>query len=144
MRRFGYLHDRLFWAALGLYLINRLVVLPHLGGFFHNHVHWIWAFLHSHLDDWLLIPAALPVVLWLQKLAGLRKQDLPPGWGEMFLHLAVWSVMCKMVAPFTCISEWLTRGTFCASPAAGPPPAFGGTGRPSLFNWPGYESFPAA
>lgn len=100
MRQFGYLHDRLFWTALGTYLINRLVVRPHLGGFFHSHLHWAWPFLHSHLDDLLLIPAALPVVLWFQKRTGLRQHDQPPGWREMFLHLAIWSFMCKIVGPF--------------------------------------------
>jgi hypothetical protein len=48
----------------------------------------------------LLMPAALPVVLWLQRLLGLRKHDRPPDWGEMFWHLAIWSVMCKLVGPF--------------------------------------------
>jgi len=99
MRRFGYLHDRLFWVSLATYIFNRLVVRPHLGPFFQAHLHWAWPFLHSHLDDLLLMPAALPVVLWIQRLTGLRKNDRPPGWGEMFLHLAVWSVMCKIVGP---------------------------------------------
>ena len=48
------------------------------------------------------MPAALPVVLWLQRLLGLRKHDLPPTWPEMILHLAIWSVMCKIVGPFYC------------------------------------------
>jgi hypothetical protein len=99
MRRFGYLHDRLFWVSLVTYGFNRLIVRPHLGHFFQAHLHWVWPFLHSHLDDLLLMPAALPVVLWIQRLAGLRKNDRPPGGGEIFLHLAVWSVMCKVVGP---------------------------------------------
>jgi hypothetical protein len=100
MKRFGYLHDRLFGFALMAYAVNRLVVLPHLAGFFHTHLHWAWAFLHSHFDDSLLMPAALPVVLWIQRITGLRKNDLPPTWPEMFSHLAIWSVMCKVVGPF--------------------------------------------
>ena len=99
MRRFGYLHDRLFCVALTAYVFNRLVVRPHLSHFFQGHFHWAWPFLHSHLDDLLLMPAALPIVLWLQRLGGLRQHDRPPGWGEMFLHLAIWSVMCKIIGP---------------------------------------------
>jgi len=78
------------------------VVLPHLAGFLHSHLHWAWPFLHSHFDDLLLMPAALPVVLWIQRLTGLRKHDLPPTWSELFLHLTIWSVMCKIVGPFYC------------------------------------------
>ena len=46
------------------------------------------------------MPAALPVVLWFQRLLGLRKHECPPSWPEMFFHLAVWSVMCKIIGPF--------------------------------------------
>jgi hypothetical protein len=99
MNRFGYLQDRLFAVSLTAYAVNRLVIRPHLAGYFHAHLNWAWPFLHSHLDDLLLMPAALPVVLWLQRMLGLRKHDQPPGWGEMFAHLAVWSVMCKIIGP---------------------------------------------
>jgi hypothetical protein len=99
MKRFGYLHDRLFQFSLVAYAINRLLIRPHLGGFFRAHWQSAWPFLHSHFDDLLLMPVALPVMLWLQQLLGLRKQDDPPGWQEMFAHLAVWSVMCKIIGP---------------------------------------------
>lgn len=99
MRRFGYLHDRLFLVSLAAYVLNRLVIRPYLGHFLHNHVHWLWPFLHSHLDDLLLMPAALPLVLWGQRLGNLRKHDGPPSWLEMISHLIIWSIMCKLVGP---------------------------------------------
>lgn len=102
MRRFGYLHDRLFTFTLAAYALNRLLVLPHLAGFVRLRLPWAWPFLHSHLDDLLLMPVALPVVLWLQRLTGLRHHDQPPGWLEMLAHLAIWSVMCKIVGPAYC------------------------------------------
>jgi hypothetical protein len=102
MKRFGYLHDRLFIVSLAAYAVNRLVVLPHLAGSVRAHLPWGWPFLHSHFDDLLLLPAALPVVLWIHRRTGLRPHDAPPGWREMFLHLAVWSVMCKIVGPYYC------------------------------------------
>jgi hypothetical protein len=105
MNRFGYLHDRLFGFSLAAYALNRLVLLPHFGGLIRAHLPWAWPFLHGHFDDLLLIPAALPVVLWLQKIAGLRPHDRPPSWPEMFGHLAVWSVMAKLVGPY-----WLHVG----------------------------------
>jgi hypothetical protein len=99
MNRFGYLHDRLCVSSLAAYALNRLFVLPHLTGAVHTHLPWAWPFLHSHLDDLLLMPAALPVVLWLQHLTGLRNHDRPPGWREMLAHLFIWSVMCKIIGP---------------------------------------------
>lgn len=105
MNRFGYLHDRLFGFSLAAYALNRLVILPHFGIYVRSHFPWAWAFLHGHFDDLLLIPAALPVVLWLQNNTGLRPHDRPPSWSEMLGHLAVWSVMAKVVGPF-----WLHIG----------------------------------
>jgi hypothetical protein len=99
MNRFGYLQDGMFRISLAAYALNRLLVRPRLAGCFHSHLRWAWPFLHSHFDDLLLMPAALPVVLWLQRLPGLRRHDLPPTWSEMFFHLAIWSVMCKVVGP---------------------------------------------
>jgi len=100
MNRFGYLRDRLFVASLAAYACNRLLIRPNMDGLFHTHLPWAWPFLHSHFDDLLLMPAALPVVLWLQRLAGLRQHDHAPSCSEMLFHLTVWSVICKVVGPF--------------------------------------------
>jgi hypothetical protein len=96
MRRFGYLRDPLFLVAAICYVANRwwlktLVPSP---------------FLHGHLDDLLLIPAALPLILCLQRIIGLREHDDAPSWSEVFLHFAVWSLICEFVGPF-----WLHVGT---------------------------------
>lgn len=99
MKRFSYLHDRLFVFSLMAYAVNRLLVRPHGREFFHAHCPWAWAFFHSHFDDLLLMPVALPVMLWMQRRLGLRKQDHPPGWREMLAHLALWSLMCKFIGP---------------------------------------------
>jgi len=106
MTRFGYLHDRLFWFASAAYALNRLILKSHLGALRHSHLDFVWSFFHSHFDDLLLIPAALPVVLWVQRLLGLRKHDGPPTWREVWPHLLIWSVMCKFVGPY-----WLHIGT---------------------------------
>lgn len=99
MRRFDYLQDGLFILALSTYAVNRLLILPHLGGFFRSHLSWSWSFVHSHLDDLLMMPAALPVVLWIQRQLRWRAHDGPPGWDEMAGHLILWSVICKFVGP---------------------------------------------
>jgi hypothetical protein len=96
MRRFGYWRDPLFLVAAIGYALNRWLLKPLLPS----------PFLHGHFADLLLIPAALPVVLWMQRLAGLRKHDLMPSWAEMGLHLAVWSLICEFIGP-----HWLHHGT---------------------------------
>lgn len=89
MKRFGYLRDPLCLAACFLYVLNRGWLREHVGG----------VLLHGYFNDLLLIPAALPVVLWLQRRLGLRTDDQPPRWREITLHLAAWAVMAELVAP---------------------------------------------
>jgi hypothetical protein len=96
MSRFGYLRDRLFLAAVAGYTLNRWLLKPLFPS----------PFLHGHFNDLLLIPAALPVVLWLQRIFGLREHDLTPSWAEMIFHLAVWSLICEFIGPY-----WLHHGT---------------------------------
>lgn len=96
MNRFGYLRDRLFLVATTSHVLNRWLLKPLLPT----------PFLHGQFNDLLLIPAALPVVLWLQRVVGLRTHDRAPSWSEMLLHLAVWSLICEFVGPL-----WLHNGT---------------------------------
>ena len=96
MNRFGYLRDPMFLAAASAYALNRWLLKRLLPS----------PFLHGHFNDLLLIPAALPVVMWMQRLAGLREHDLAPSWAEMGLHLAVWSLICEFIGPL-----WLHHGT---------------------------------
>src|SRR5262245_22366690 len=61
------------------------------------HVHS--AFLRGHFNDLLLIPCALPLVLWLQRRFDLRKHDGPPTWSEIALHVTLWSVLFEGIGP---------------------------------------------
>ena len=96
VRRFRYFHDRLFLVAVAGYVLNRWLLKPLLPS----------PFLQGHFNDLLLIPAALPMVLWLQRVVRLREHDLAPSWVEMVLHLAVWSLICEFIGP-----HWLHHGT---------------------------------
>jgi membrane-associated PAP2 superfamily phosphatase len=89
MKRFGYARDPLCLAACACYVGNRWLVPFALKGLF----------LQGYFADCLLIPAALPLLLWLQRRTGLRRDDRPPKWNEIFLHLAVWSVAAEIIAP---------------------------------------------
>ena len=90
MSRFGYLRDPLFLLASAAYALNRWVLKPLVPS----------PFLHNHFNDLLLIPAALPVMLALQRALGLRKHDDVPSWPEVTMHWAVWSMVCEWIGPF--------------------------------------------
>lgn len=89
MNRFGYWRDPLFLACSILYAINRWGLKPHL----HSKL------LHHQFNDLLLIPCALPLVLWAQRRLGLRPHDRFPGWNEIVLHVGVWSIVCEWIGP---------------------------------------------
>lgn len=90
MKRWRYARDPLCLLAIALYALNRWGLKPHLvGGFFHD-----------HFNDLLLIPAALPFVLWAQRRLGWRPHDGPPGAGEIGLHLLVWGLLCEVAGPY--------------------------------------------
>ncbi len=89
MKRFGYWRDPLCLLSIALYAFNRWWLKPHLGhGFFHD-----------QFNDLLLIPAALPLMLWLHRKLGWRADDRPPVLGEIVLHLVVWTLICEVIGP---------------------------------------------
>jgi hypothetical protein len=89
LKRFRYSFDPLCLLASGCYAVNRWLIPVALKG----------AFLRGHFADVLLIPAALPPMLWVQRRVGLRTADEAPAWGEIFLHVVVWSLAAEVVAP---------------------------------------------
>lgn len=95
--RFRYALDPLCLAACALYALNRWGLKPALQAS---------PFIQGHFNDTLLIPAALPLVLWLQRRLRLRKSDVIPSMGEITLHLAVWAFIAECAGPFL-----LHRGT---------------------------------
>lgn len=89
MKRFGYARDPLCVTACALYALNRFWLRRHVGG----------AFLHGYFNDLLLIPAALPFLLWVQRRIGVRPDDARPRWAEIALHLCAWSLVAEAIAP---------------------------------------------
>ena len=90
MKRFRYTVDPLCLTAATCYAANRWIVPAALKG----------PFLRGYFADVLLIPAALPLMLWLQRRMGLRSHDAPPSRREVWSHVLVWSVAAELVAPF--------------------------------------------
>jgi hypothetical protein len=89
MKRFRYGGDALCICACAAYAANTWLI-PEA---------WRGAFLRDHFNDVLLIPAALPLVLWLQRRLGLRMNDDPPRWVEVALAVGLWSIAAEIVAP---------------------------------------------
>lgn len=56
-------------------------------------------FLTGRFNDLLLIPSALPWVLWIQDLLGWRAQGAYPSTGEIAGHLVVWSAIAEGLMP---------------------------------------------
>jgi Methyltransferase domain len=90
VKAFHYALDPLCLSACFLYGINRWLIEP-VGE---------WPFLERHFNDLLLIPAALPIVLWLQRRVGLRSHDRPPAFAEIFGHFLVWSLVAEVLGPY--------------------------------------------
>jgi hypothetical protein len=89
VKPFGYGRDPLCLIAIGLYALNRWGVKPQVN----------LPFLHDHFNDLLLIPAALPLILWVQRRLGWRDHDRSPDPKEIALHLVVWSLIAEVAGP---------------------------------------------
>jgi hypothetical protein len=89
VKRFGYWRDPLCLLACALYALNRFWMRAHIGG----------PFLVGYFNDLLLIPAALPLLLWAQRRLGVREDDTRPRWSEIALHFVVWSIIAEAIMP---------------------------------------------
>ena len=90
MKRFRYARDPLCLLAIALYIINRWLIRPQT-----EH-----PFFTGHFNDLLLIPAALPLVLWIQRKLNWRSHDRRPVTKEITLHLVVWGLIAEGAGPF--------------------------------------------
>ncbi len=111
MRAFRFGFDRLCLAACAAYFLNRCFLKPL----------WPSAFLHGTFNDLLLIPAALPWVLWIHRRLGLRKSDAFPSAGEILGHLVVWAAIAEGVMPLVSArftADWLDVAVYAVGAAA--------------------------
>src|SRR5688500_2468068 len=89
MRGFAYCGDPLFIVGCISYAANRWLIKPHLAS----------GVFHSYFNDFLLIPCALPPILWLHRRIGLRSHDEMPKWNEIAMHLLFWSILFEWIGP---------------------------------------------
>ena len=86
---FRYLADPLFLSCCALYLLNRFYLRTALDT----------PFLANHFNDLLLVPCAIPVLLWFYKLIGLRPTDEMPRAAEILPALLIWSLLFEFAGP---------------------------------------------
>jgi hypothetical protein len=89
VRRFAYFLDWLCLLCCGLYAANRWLIKPH------TDIH----FFHYWFNDCLLIPCALPPLLFVHRWLGLRADDAPPSALEIAAHVAGWSILFEVIGP---------------------------------------------
>ncbi len=96
--RFRYLADPLFLGCVILYFANRFLIKQFVvGGFFHD-----------HLNDLMCIPFWVPIMVFLLRKAGLRRDDGPPRADEILIPLVMWSAIFELYLPRVRHFEHLT------------------------------------
>ena len=88
-RRFGYWRDPVCLVAVAAYAAHRWLVPAAL------QAPW-WS---GHFTDFLLIPAGLPLWLWLERRIGWRRDDRMPQWREIAFVLVTWTIAAELIAP---------------------------------------------
>jgi hypothetical protein len=76
--------------------------------------------MRGHFNDLFLIPAALPLMLWVHRRLGLRTHDEPPRAGEILLHLLVWTFIAECAGPFLTnrgTADWADVAAYSAGAA---------------------------
>jgi hypothetical protein len=89
--RFKYLRDPLFVFSLLLYVLNRLLLRPLFSSLF----------LDGYLNDLLCIPFWVPIMLFVMRRCGLRRDDGPPVACEILIPVVLWSIIFELWLPFT-------------------------------------------
>ena len=88
---FPFWRDPVCVSSWALYALNRAVLAPH----FATQI----PFLRAHFNDSLLIPAALPVLIWARGVLNLRNENGPPTWREIAFWLLIWSLIFEFLGP---------------------------------------------
>jgi hypothetical protein len=96
--KFLYLRDPLFLVCFAVYWCNRLA----------EHFGYGWQLTRSYLNDTILIPFFVPVMLWLLRRLAIRDHDGPPNLPEVVIPAFVVAVAFEIVLPLTDTWQHLT------------------------------------
>ena len=90
--KFKYLLDPLFIFSLVLYSINKTALL--------KCSFWNYKFCTYYLNDLLLVPVCVPIILFFSKVFKLRDVNSPPMLMEIIVPLAIWSIAFELIGPY--------------------------------------------
>lgn len=93
-----YLLDPLFILSLTLYSVNKWIIAPHES--------WTCKFCNCYLNDILLVPVMVPIILFFLRLFRVRDSYSPPLILEIIVPLIIWSIASEYIGPF-----YFGRGT---------------------------------
>lgn len=90
-RNFKYLADPLFLTSVTIYALNKWLLV--------GAEYWSGRFTDDYLNDLLLVPVMVPIILLASKKAGLRPNDSPPSLIEIALPIVIWAIAFELVSP---------------------------------------------
>ncbi|HAI12106.1 MAG TPA: hypothetical protein DCM28_10410 [Phycisphaerales bacterium] len=90
LKPFSYLRDRLFLICVGIYFLNRML----------ESVQWSHTYLRWYLNDLLLVPIFVPIMLWCMRKLKLRKHDLAPSLLEIGMLVLVIGLVFEGISPY--------------------------------------------
>jgi hypothetical protein len=90
--KYKHLSDPLFLFSLTLYSINKWVFL--------KFEIWSCNFCTYYLNDLLLVPVLVPIILFFSGALKLRDVSSPPMFLEIIIPLAIWSIAFELIGPF--------------------------------------------
>lgn len=93
-RDFKYLSDPLFLVSSIIYVINKTSSLFTCGP------GWLRLFAVSYLNDLLLVPVVIPIILFFSKALKLRPRSSPPSPLELATPVLIWSIAFEVVGPY--------------------------------------------
>ena len=88
---FAYLRDPLFLLCFAGYWCHRLLAAYGLS------TPW----LRAYFNDLICLPFWVPLMLWVQRIAGLRTHDNPPSAIELVVPLVLWATVFEVLLPAT-------------------------------------------
>lgn len=94
--KYRYLKDPLFLFCFVLYFVNRWVLKPYVPN----------TFSQNYLNDLILIPFWVPIMLFGVRICRLR-DDRPPRLHEVLIPLVMWSVLFELILPETAFFKGL-------------------------------------
>jgi len=89
---FKYLLDPIFILSSALYAVNKI---SHVRPYY-----WCNGFFKNYLNDVLLVPVMIPVILFFLSACNVRKTNSPPMIIEIVIPLIIWSIAFELIGPF--------------------------------------------